>query len=60
MAPQDLDSFAHVPGCVAVLNEHTHKVVLLIRTVPGADINANHIGVLGFLGQVTFEITHKD
>jgi hypothetical protein len=57
---QDPGSFAHVPGCVAVLNEHTHKVVLLIRTVPGADINANHIGVLGFFGQITFEITHKD
>jgi hypothetical protein len=56
---QDPGSFAHVPGCVALLNEQNHKVVLLIRTVPGANINANQIGVLGFFGQITFEITHK-
>jgi hypothetical protein len=56
---QDPGSFAHVPGCVAVLNEHTHKVILLIRTVPGTNINANNIGVVGFFGQVTFEVTHK-
>jgi hypothetical protein len=56
---QDPGSFAHVPGCVAVLNEHTHKVILLIRTVPGANINANNIGVVGFFGQVTFEVTAK-
>ncbi len=56
---QDPGSFAHVPGCVAVLNEHTHKVILLIRTVPGANINANNIGVVGFFGQITFEVAHK-
>jgi hypothetical protein len=57
---QDPGSFAHIAGCVAVLNESSHKVVLLIRTITGANINANQIGVLGFFGQVTFEITRKD
>jgi hypothetical protein len=55
----DPGSIAHVPGCVAVLNEHSHKVVLLIRNVPGDNVNASQIGVVGAFGQVTFEITHK-
>jgi hypothetical protein len=55
----DPGSVAHVPGCVAVLNEQTHKVILLIRNVPGDNINANNIGVVGAFGQITFEITAK-
>ena len=55
----DPGSIAHVPGCVAVLNEKTHKVVLLIRNIPGNNINANNVGVLGFFGQITFEVTSK-
>ena len=55
----DPGSVAHVPGCVAVLNEQTHKVILLIRNVPGDNINANQVGVIGVFGQVTFEIRPK-
>ncbi len=55
----DPGGVAHAPGCVAVLNESTHKVILLIRNVQGSNINANHIGVIGAFGQVTFEITSK-
>lgn len=53
----DPGGVAHVPGCVAVLNEKTHKVILLVRTVPGDNINANNVGVKGAFGQMTFEIT---
>jgi hypothetical protein len=53
----DPGSVDHVPGCIAVLNEKTHKVILLIRNVPGENINANNIGVIGAFGQITFEIT---
>jgi hypothetical protein len=56
---RDPGSVAHVPGCVAVLNEKTHKVILLIRNVPGDNINANNVGVVGAFGQITFEITAK-
>jgi len=55
----DPGGVAHVPGCVAVLNEKTHKVILLIRNVPGDNINADKVGVKGFFGQITFEITSK-
>jgi hypothetical protein len=55
----DPGSVAHVPGCVAVLNDKTHKVILLLRNVQGSNINANHIGVLGTFGQITFETTRK-
>jgi hypothetical protein len=55
----DPGSIQHVPGCVAVLNEH-HKVILLIRNVPGDNLNASHVGVVGAFGQITFEVTHKD
>jgi hypothetical protein len=55
----DPGSFAHAPGCVAVLNEQNHKVILLLRNVPGDNINANHIGVIGAFGQITFEVTAK-
>jgi hypothetical protein len=56
---QDPGSFAHDPGCVTVLNEPSHKVILLIRTVPGENINLNKVGVKGFFGQITFEVIHK-
>jgi hypothetical protein len=55
----DPGGVAHVPGCVAVLNEKTHKVILLIRNVPGDNINASNVGVIGAFGQITFEITVK-
>ena len=55
----DPGSVAHAPGCVAVLNDKTHKVILLLRNVPGSNINANHIGVLGAFGQITFEVTSR-
>jgi hypothetical protein len=55
----DPGSFAHVPGCIAVLNEAHHKVVLLIRNIPGTNINASHVGVAGAFGQITFEVTRK-
>jgi hypothetical protein len=54
----DPGGVAHVPAVVAVLNESTHKVMLLIRTVPGSNINT--VGVIGFFGQITFETTPKD
>jgi hypothetical protein len=52
----DPGSISHVPGCVAVLNDKKHKVILLIRNIPSGDINASNIGVFGFFGQITFEI----
>lgn len=52
----DPGGVAHVPGCVAVLNDKTSKVILLLRNVPGDNINADHIGVKGFFGQITFEV----
>jgi len=55
----DPGSLFRVPGCVAVLNEQTHKVVLLIRNVPGDNLNANNVGVVGAFGQIAFEVTHK-
>ncbi len=55
----DPGGVAHAPGVVAVLNESTHKVVLLIRTVPGSSINTNNLGVIGFFGQIAFEVTAK-
>ncbi len=55
----DPGSVNHIPGCVAVVNEQSHKVVLLVRTIRGDNINANNPGVLGFFGQITFEIVHK-
>jgi hypothetical protein len=53
----DPGGVAHDPGCVAVLNESSHKVILLVRNVPGTNINANNVGVKGFFGQITFETT---
>ncbi len=56
----DPGSLAHIPGCVAVLNEASHKVVLLIRNVQGSNLNAGTPGVVGAFGQITFEVTHKE
>ena len=55
----DPGSLSYVPGCVVVLNEQNHKIVLMIRTVPGNNLNANNIGVKGAFGQITFEVARK-
>jgi hypothetical protein len=55
----DPGSLAHVPGCVAVLNEQNHKLILLVRNIPGTNINASNIGVVGAFGQITFEVRPK-
>ena len=55
----DPGSVSHVPACVAVLNEVSHKIVLLVRNIPLGDINSSHIGVFGTFGQITFEVTKK-
>jgi hypothetical protein len=54
---EDPGGIPHATGCVAVLNESSHKIVLLIRNVPGANINT--VGVVGFFGQITFEVARK-
>jgi len=55
----DPGSPTHKPGYVAVLNESTHKVVLLISSIPGYSVNAAQLGVVGAFGQVMFEVVHK-
>jgi hypothetical protein len=55
----DPGSPTHAPGYVAVLNESTHKVVLLISSIPGYSLNASQLGVVGAFGQVTFEVAHR-
>ena len=55
----DPGSPTHKPGYVAVLNESTHKVVLLISSIPGYSVNAAQLGVVGAFGQLTFEVVHK-
>jgi hypothetical protein len=55
----DPGSPTHTPGFVAVLNESTHKVVLLVSSIPGYSVNAAHLGVVGAFGQVTFEVRHQ-
>ncbi len=55
----DPGSLDHRLGVVAVLNEQTHNVVLLIRTVNGDNLNINSVGVVGAFGQIIFEVTHK-
>ena len=55
----DPGSPTHKPGYVAVLNESTHKVVLLISSIPGYSVNSAGLGVVGAFGQVTFEVKHK-
>ncbi len=53
----DPGGLAHVPACVTVLNESSHKVVLLVRNVSGTNINT--VGVVGFFGQITFEVAPR-
>ncbi len=55
----DPGSPTHKPGFVALLNESTHKVVLLISSIPGYSVNASGLGVVGAFGQMTFEVGHK-
>ena len=55
----DPGSPTHKPGYIALLNESTHKVVLLISSIPGYSVNAQQTGVVGVFGQVTFEVLHK-
>ena len=55
----DPGSLQHAPGCLAVLNEKSHQIILLIRTVNGDNLNVNHVGVVGMFGQVTLEIARK-
>jgi hypothetical protein len=54
----DPGSPTHTAGYVAVLNESTHKVVLLISSIPGYSVNAAQLGVVGAFGQITFEVQH--
>jgi hypothetical protein len=53
----DPGGIPHAAGCVAVLNETSHKIVLLIRNLPGDNINT--VGVVGAFGQITFEVGPK-
>ena len=55
----DPGSPTHKPGYVALLNESTHKVVLLVSSIPGYSVNAAQLGVVGAFGQLTFEVIHK-
>ena len=59
MLVPDPGSPTHKPGYIAVLNESTHKVVLLMSSIPGYSVNASQLGVVGAFGQVTFEVVHK-
>jgi len=56
----DPGSPTHTPGFVALLNESSHKVVLLISSIPGYTLNGQNFGVTGAFGQLTFEVLHKD
>jgi hypothetical protein len=55
----DPGSVTHVPGCVVVLNEISHKIVLMVRNIPSGNINSSNIGVFGTYGQITFEVTSR-
>ena len=55
----DPGSPTHTPGYVALLNESTHKVVLLISSIPGYSVNPYQYGVVGAFGQLTFEVIHR-
>lgn len=55
----DPGGVVHEPGCVVVLNEQTRKVILMVRNVNGSNINGQNFGVMGFFGQITFEIARK-
>ena len=53
----DPGGIPHAAGCVALLNDSTHKIILLIRNVSGDNINS--VGVVGAFGQITFEVTRR-
>ena len=56
----DPGSFSYVAGVIAVLNEQNRKIVLLVRNLAGLNLNPNIApGVVGFSGQITFEVTPK-
>jgi hypothetical protein len=55
----DPGSPTHAAGYIAVLNESSHKVVLLVSSIPGYSVNAAGTGVTGVFGQVTFEVIQK-
>jgi hypothetical protein len=55
----DPGSISHVPGCVVVLNDVSHKIVLMVRDMPNGNMNSNNIGVFGTFGQITFEVTSR-
>ena len=55
----DPGSISHVPGCVVVLNEVSHKIVLMVRDIPNGNMNSSNIGVFGTFGQITFEVTSR-
>ena len=40
-----------------LLNDSTHKIILLVRNVPGDNINS--VDVVGAFGQITFEVTRR-
>jgi hypothetical protein len=54
---QDPGGLAHITGCVTVLNDAAHKIVLLVRNLQGNNINT--VGVIGTFGQITFEVQRK-
>lgn len=56
----DPGSVQHEPGCVALLNDPHHKVILLIRNVSGSNLNSSGVGVIGAFGQITFEVIHRE
>ena len=55
----DPGSPTHTPGYVALLNESSHKVVLLISSIPGYTLNGAKLGVVGVFGQLTFEVAKR-
>lgn len=55
----DPGSINHIPGCVVVLNEPTHKIVLMVREIPNGNLNSSNIGVFGVFGQITFEVAPR-
>ena len=56
----DPGSFSHIVGCVTLLNDQNHKVVLMVRNIPGMNINSSNVGVIGMFGQITFEVGKRD
>jgi hypothetical protein len=55
----DPGSFSYVAGVIAVLNEQNRKIVLLVRNLAGMNLNPTPSGVVGFFGQIAFEVTPR-